>query len=64
MKIKTWIEKIENTEISLWGIVFVLYVVMFFRAFLENYTNSNNLYHMSGIVDIFFHLEKQFFGNR
>lgn len=52
--IKRYIEKIENTDLSFWRGVFLLFILMFFRTFLENYANSANLYHMSGAIDTFF----------
>lgn len=54
-KIQDFIEKIENIDITFLGGVFLLFIIMFFRTFLENYANSLNLYHMSGIIDTFFH---------
>ena len=53
--INNFIDKVENTKLSFWGGVFLLYGIMFIRTFLENYSNSNNLYHMSSVIDIFFH---------
>lgn len=53
--IANFIEKIENTELSFWGGVFILYGIMFIRTFLENYANSLNFYHMSSFVDTFLH---------
>ncbi|MEK6883154.1 MAG: hypothetical protein AABY22_26245, partial [Nanoarchaeota archaeon] len=54
-KIRIFIEKIENSQISLWAMTLLIFVAMFIRTFLENYSNSLNLYHMSGFIDIFFH---------
>ena len=53
--ISTLIEKIENTKISFWGGVSLLYGIIFIRTFIENWANSLNLYHMSNIGDTFFH---------
>ncbi|KKR70013.1 MAG: Digeranylgeranylglyceryl phosphate synthase [Candidatus Nomurabacteria bacterium GW2011_GWB1_40_7] len=55
MIIRNFIEKLENSKLSFWGGVFLLFTMMFFRTFLENFTNSSNLYHLSGIIDTFFH---------
>ena len=53
-KLGNFIEKAENTDLSFWRGAFLLFILMFFRTFLENYANSANLYHMSGIIDTFF----------
>lgn len=53
--IGNFIEKVENTELTFWRGAFLLFIIMFLRTFLENYANSFNLYHMSGIIDTFFH---------
>ena len=53
--ISTLIEKIENTKISFWGGVSLLYGIIFIRTFIENWVNSLNLYHMSNVGDTFFH---------
>lgn len=55
MWIKYLINKAENIKMSFWQGLLWLYIVMFLRTFLENFANSGNLYHMSGIIDTFFH---------
>ena len=51
--IKNFINKIENIEISFWGVIFLIYIAIFFRTFLENYANTSNLRHMTGFTDTF-----------
>ena len=50
-----FIERVENINISFWRGAFLLYGIIFIRTFLENYSNSLNLYHMSSFGDTFFH---------
>lgn len=60
--IKNFINKIENSKISFWKIIFLLYTASFIRTFLENYVNLHNHYHMSGFIDTFFHYPLWFIG--
>lgn len=54
MAIKDFINKLEDSKISFWEGAFLIYIVIFIRTFLENYANSSNLYHITGIIDTFF----------
>ncbi len=54
-KISAYINRLENTNVSFWEVVFLLCGIFFIRTFLENYANSGNSYHMSSAVDTFFH---------
>lgn len=54
-KIGSFIARLENTRVSFWEAVFLLYGIFFIRTFLENFANSGNFYHMSGVIDVFFH---------
>lgn len=60
--IKNWIQKIENSPLSLWQSIFLIYIASFFRGFLENYINSDNQYHLMGVIDTFSHYPLWFIG--
>ncbi len=49
------IRKIESLQFSFWQGVLTLYGIFFIRTFIENYASSGNLYHLSGIIDVFLH---------
>lgn len=59
---KNLIEKIENSPISFWQIIFLIYLASFLRGFLEVFVNSDNQYHLIGIIDTFFHYPLWYFG--
>lgn len=60
--IKNWIQKLENSPITFWQAIFLIYIAVLFRAFLEGYANPENLNHLGGIIDTFFHYPFWFFG--
>lgn len=60
--IKNWIQKIENIPITFWQAIFLIYIAVLFRIFLEGYANPENLNHLGGIIDTFFHYPFWFFG--
>jgi 4-hydroxybenzoate polyprenyltransferase len=53
---QSWIKKIENSPITFWQAVLLIYIAVFFREFLENYANFFNFSHIAGVIDTFFHL--------
>jgi 4-hydroxybenzoate polyprenyltransferase len=59
--LKSFIQKIENSQMSFWQAVLLLYIVFFARGFLENFVNSANQNHITGFIDIFFHYPFWFF---
>lgn len=52
---KSFLEKLENIEISFGYSILMFSFAIFLRTFLENFTNSNNLGMINGFIDTFFH---------
>lgn len=60
--LKTIIEKIENSQMSFWQGILLIYIASFFRGFLESFTNSDNQNRLMGVIDTFFHYPLWFAG--
>ena len=52
---KSFLEKVENIEISFGYSILMFLFSIFLRTFLENFTNSNNQGMINGFIDTFFH---------